>query len=113
MKNDLYKSVFAARIREARKRTGFTQLEVTAETGIDDSRLSKYENGKLEPTLEVLGTLAEFYGVTSDWLIGIGSQKGSKPNYERNIQSEANRAKNIGVLNYGNVQSQSNQTVYN
>jgi len=79
---EVYKINFAPRIKEARKRTGFTQKEVSEETGIQQSKLSKYENGDLEPNLETLGKLAEFYGVSTDWLLGITLQ-GARPNYDQ------------------------------
>lgn len=34
-----------------------------------------YEKGRREPNLEMLGSLAEFYGVNVDWLLSVGSGK--------------------------------------
>ena len=78
----MYKSNFPPRIKAARKRAEFTQAEVQALTGISRSSLSKYENGEQEPPLETLGVLTELYGVSADWLLGIGTQAGSRPNYD-------------------------------
>ena len=66
----MYKEVFKIRIKAVREKYGFTQEQVSAETGIDQSRLSKYENGHLEPDIEQLGILANFYQVSIDWLLG-------------------------------------------
>ena len=66
----MYRESFPSKIRKARNNTGFTQKEVEKETGIKQSALTKYENGKLEPDLEKLGILADFYGVSVDWLLG-------------------------------------------
>ena len=66
----MYRESFPSKIRKARNTTGFTQKEVEKETGIKQSTLTKYENGKLEPDLEKLGILADFYGVSVDWLLG-------------------------------------------
>ena len=76
----MYKENFPIRIKKARQMTGFTQIEVAKETNISQSTLTKYETGRIEPSLENLGILAEFYGVSIDWLLGIGTQ-GVKPNY--------------------------------
>lgn len=66
----MYREVFASRLKKVRKETGFTQREVSAETGIPLSTIAKYETGKLEPDLEKLGILAEFYNKPADYFIG-------------------------------------------
>jgi len=66
----VYRESFPSKIRKARLDTGFTQKEVEKETGIKQSTITKYENGRLEPDLEKLGILADFYGVSIDWLLG-------------------------------------------
>ena len=66
----MYRESFPSKIKKARNDTGFTQKEVEKETGIKQSTLTKYENGRLEPDLETLGILADFYGVSVDWLLG-------------------------------------------
>lgn len=66
----MYREIFPTRIKEARKKTGFTQREVAKETGIPLSTIAKYETGKLEPDLEKLGTLADFYQKPADYFIG-------------------------------------------
>lgn len=72
----MYKETFGEKLKTARKRTGFTQIEVMKELHIPQSTLAKYENGKREPDIETLGLLADFYGVSIDWLIGTGMSKG-------------------------------------
>ena len=66
----MYKEAFADKIKSARNKTGFTQREVSRETGIAPSNIAKYETGKLEPDLEKLGILADFYEISVDWLLG-------------------------------------------
>lgn len=66
----MYSESFGQKLKHARNKTGFTQREVSKETGITQSLLARYETGKLEPNLETLGTLADFYGVSIDWLLG-------------------------------------------
>lgn len=71
----MYVEGFASKLKHAREKTGFTQREVAAETGITQSVLARYETGKLEPNIEILGILADFYGVSLDWLIGTNGGK--------------------------------------
>ena len=66
----MYYETFPIKIKKARKLTGFTQREVERETGIRQSTIAQYETGKLQPDIEKLGILADFYGVSTDWLIG-------------------------------------------
>ena len=51
----MYKEVFQIRIKAIREELGLSQIKVSADTGIHQSYLSKYENGTLEPSLEQLG----------------------------------------------------------
>lgn len=71
----MYSEIFAQRIKKARNDTGFTQEEVSKETGIIRSTIAKYEIGTLQPDLEKLGILADFYGVSIDWLLGTSGGK--------------------------------------
>lgn len=71
----MYAEGFPSKIRKARKDTGFTQEEVERETKIPRSTIAKYETGKLEPDLEKLGILADFYEISLDWLIGTKGRK--------------------------------------
>ena len=51
----------AERLKSARKDAGFTQQQVAERSGIDDSSLSAFENGRSEPRLAQLDKLAEVY----------------------------------------------------
>lgn len=71
----MYAKIFKERIKKAREEIGYKQKEVSEKTGIDRSKLSKLETGIQEPNLDQLGILAEFYEVSTDWLIGIGKKR--------------------------------------
>ncbi len=66
----MYKEVFQIRIKAIRDELDISQIKVSADTGIHQSYLSKYENGTLEPSIEQLGILANYYEVSIDWLLG-------------------------------------------
>ena len=66
----MYKEVFALRLKQRREELGLSQLDISKDLGINQSKLSKYENGALEPNLETLGILANHYQVSIDWLLG-------------------------------------------
>lgn len=47
-----------------------TQLQVQMDTGIEQALLSKYESGKRIPPTETLVTLADYYDVSMDYIMG-------------------------------------------
>lgn len=71
----MYQEGFASKLKKAREKTGFTQRDIAKETGISQPNLARYETGKLEPNIETIGILADFYGVSVDWLIGTAGGK--------------------------------------
>ena len=57
------------RLRQLRKKKGYTQVRVQMETGIEQALLSKYEHGERIPPTETLVKLADFYHVSVDYLL--------------------------------------------
>jgi len=70
----MYRESFPSRLKKARIDTGFTQREVSAETGIPQSTLANYETGRTEPDIETIGILATFYDIDTNWLFGLTSK---------------------------------------
>ena len=61
---------FARRLRAARTRKGYSQPDVMNKAGVDQSQLSRYENGHVTPSLEVFVTLCRVYDARPDVLLG-------------------------------------------
>ena len=57
------------RLRELRKSKGYTQIGLQMKTGIEQSLLSKFENGERIPPTETLICLADFYCVSIDYIL--------------------------------------------
>ena len=57
-------------LRKLRKEKGLSQIAVQMQTGIEQALISKYENGERVPPTETLMQLADFYGVSMDYIIG-------------------------------------------
>jgi transcriptional regulator with XRE-family HTH domain len=72
MDDDLDQAISAAgpRLRALRRQRGTTLADLSAETGISVSTLSRLESGSRRPALELLLPLARSYGVTLDELVG-------------------------------------------
>lgn len=65
------KNFSANRIRSLREDRDLRQIDVAQATGIDQRSLSNYENGKTNPDSYAIIKLAEFFGVTCDYLLGV------------------------------------------
>lgn len=61
--------VMQNRLKELRKSRGYTQVSLQLQTGIEQSLLSKFENGERVPPTETLVRLAEFYNVSIDYIL--------------------------------------------
>jgi transcriptional regulator with XRE-family HTH domain len=60
----------ADRLRELRARSGRTLSDLSAQTGVSISTLSRLESGLRRPTLDLLIRLASAYGASLDDLVG-------------------------------------------
>lgn len=58
------------RLRDLREDRDLRQKEVAAALGIDQRVYSNYETGKRELPVRHLLALAEFYGTSTDYLLG-------------------------------------------
>lgn len=71
----MYTEHFTQKIKAARTDAGYTQQEVSEETGIPRSTISRIESGTRQPDIENLGILIDFYEVSADWILGTGKKK--------------------------------------
>lgn len=63
--------VLGERLRAERTKRGLTQWDVVRALGLgSDVVLSRYENGTRMPDFQTLMKLADYYGVTVDYLLG-------------------------------------------
>ncbi|QYN53085.1 helix-turn-helix domain-containing protein [Lactobacillus panisapium] len=61
------------RIKELRKSHGLSQTELAGETGISNQAVSFYENGKRQPKIETWQKLADYFNVSTSYLMGLNS----------------------------------------
>ncbi|MDF2537460.1 MAG: helix-turn-helix domain protein [Herbinix sp.] len=64
---------FGKRLKMLRDERELPMSKLAEAVGTTKSALSRYENGAMEPGLSVLRKLAEYFGVTMDWLAGNGN----------------------------------------
>ncbi|MCM1100377.1 MAG: helix-turn-helix domain-containing protein [Clostridium sp.] len=63
-------SGFAKRLTKLRALSGMYLKEIACHLHISIGTMSNYENGIHQPSLEMLCRLADFYGVSTDYLLG-------------------------------------------
>ena len=68
-------SVFAERLKECRKNINKTQREVAVDLNITDRGYQNYELGKREPNYETTVKIADYFGVSVDYLLRRDVQK--------------------------------------
>ena len=56
-------------LRKLRKEKGITQIALQMQTGIEQALISKFESGERVPPTDTLMRLAEFYGVSMDYIM--------------------------------------------
>lgn len=62
------------RIRELREDRDLRQIDVSNATNIDQKTLSNYETGRTNPDSWAIIKLADFFGVTCDYLLGVSDR---------------------------------------
>lgn len=62
---------YPERLRELREDRDLLQRDIAEIIGTTQQVYSRYENGQNEMPIRHLITLAQFYGVTSDYILGI------------------------------------------
>lgn len=61
---------FTKRLKEARKRKGLKQREVAEYLQIGARSYQNYEGGQRRPDYETLVSIADYFDVTTDYLLG-------------------------------------------
>lgn len=66
---------FGAVLKHLRKSHNLTQKELGSHIGLSKAVISKYENSLGYPTFDVLIQIADYFGVTTDYLLGTSKGK--------------------------------------
>lgn len=62
---------FATRLKELRIEKELSQVQLAKETGLSRSVIGYWESGKKHPTSTAIIILAKYFGVTTDYLLGV------------------------------------------
>ncbi len=65
------------RIKTLRKERNWSQAELAEKIGADGRQISRYENGKITPSVETIVKIAQIFDVSTDYLLKENSPKKS------------------------------------
>lgn len=71
--------VIAKRLTTLRKKLGITQIELAEKTNLERKSIIRYENAQNTPSGKALQALAQIFGVTSDYLLGLTDEPFAVP----------------------------------
>ncbi len=63
--------IFAERLKELRTEKGLTLEQLAKGMGVSPIAISRWENKTRTPNIEALKLLAQFFGVSADYLLGL------------------------------------------
>lgn len=68
-------SNFGERLKQLRREKNLTQEQLAEVFGVARNSIFSYETGRRIPDIEVLKSYAEYFGVTSDYLLGLSDNR--------------------------------------
>lgn len=69
-------------IRDLRKEKRVSQTELAKIVGVSQTTVTAWETGKAEPSSSAVSNLADYFNVTTDYLLGRPEKKKEKQNVE-------------------------------
>ncbi len=68
--------ILAKKLKELREEKGITQEALASELGFSGkSSIANYESGLRNPDYETLIKITKYFGVTTDYLLGLSNKK--------------------------------------
>ena len=71
--------MFATRIKYLRQSAGINQVQLAEKLGVTKQSISNWENDNILPSIDMLVKIADFFAVTTDYLLGRSIQEPSFP----------------------------------
>ncbi len=62
---------FGERLKELRIEEGLSARDLAEKIGVSDASIIRWENDKINPSIEYLYALAVYFKVSSDYLLGL------------------------------------------
>ena len=72
------RNLFAARLSDLLKENNLSKRGLAQKIGVSAMSISDWTNGNVQPTAENIYTVAVFFDVTADYLLGLEDETGAK-----------------------------------
>ena len=76
--NILMKNLFAQRLSELLSASNLSKRALAQTIGVSAMSISDWSTGKVQPTAENIYLIAEYFAVSSDYLLGLEDDFGAK-----------------------------------
>ena len=99
-------------LKSYRKEKGITQIRLSIEAEVTQETISAYESGKAMPSAETLIKMADFLGVSIDFLLDrtdnpmVNTLANSKDNEILYIYHQLDRVQKEDVITYAKIRKQ-------
>ena len=70
--------MFASRLKRLREKTDISQKELAKHLGITDRNIRFYESGERTPPADILIKIADYFNVSTDYILGKTYKKNTK-----------------------------------
>ncbi len=67
--------MLSARIRELRIARNMNQVQLADELNVTKQTVSNWENDNIQPSINILVKIADYFGVTTDYMLGRSSSR--------------------------------------
>ena len=67
--------MFDERIKELRSAHNLNQVELGKKLGVSKQCICNWENNNIQPSIDMLIKIARYFGVTTDYLLGLDNSK--------------------------------------
>ncbi|MCL2854873.1 MAG: helix-turn-helix domain-containing protein [Defluviitaleaceae bacterium] len=101
------------RISELRKSTKLSQADLGAELNFTQQAIAKWEKGVAEPNAENIVRLANFFGVTTDYLLGLSGDIANKTDLpsEKEQSEKLSGAEKALLRNFRNSDTEGKEAI--
>ena len=93
------KNIFAIRLSLLLNEKKISKRELARQLGVSAMSISDWSTGKVQPTAENIYIIANYFSVTSDFLLGLEDESGRRIQAKNNINNSFNNFQNNGKFN--------------
>ena len=78
--------MFALRLKELREKRGLSQKAFATKLGVSQSTVGMWESKKREPNFKTAETIASFFNVTTDYLLGRTDDRNPNDSLDKQLE---------------------------